>query len=441
MSVDTLPPALARLGLEAPEALLRPTAPGVDGAAILQALQAAMLAQLTPGAAVSTAQRQQVLLAAGRRLLARPETLRSALHLAEQAGRDSALTAPFVNLRIVALERLKDRGGLIRTLNRIIAARALPEPVAQLVAGAAERHDIRQLLALPGALHATGWGPWVDDLPAQLDALAQVVPSPAVSEAAIEHLFRHSRAGTRSYDDYRARLLHGVNLGRYLFYLRNRTSALGAAQEGAQSAPEDQRIMRRWHSEIGALVRLPDASLLQQAEAQGRTLLVLGSHGGANALLGRSMENCSLPRSSITQNVSADREGSFNISTLAPDATLRFAKLIKMARRSPRLVFMFPDGAVGDTAVVEVQGRKLHIGRGGASLAWFTRALPFFTRTVIEDGAIVLRLVPGPAVEEGEEMERYEKRLNAFYADCLREILAGPPENIGELVNKFNPPK
>lgn len=440
MSVDTLPPAIARLGLEAPEALLRPAAPGTDGAAILQALQAAMHEQLAPGAPVTAAQRQQVLLAAGRRLLARPETLKSALHLAEHAGREATLSAPFVNLRIVALERLKDRGGLIRALNRIIAARPMPEAVAQLVVGAAERHDIRQLFALPGRLHAVGWGAWSDDLPAQLDALAGVTPSPAVSEAAIEHLFRHSRAGIRSYDEYRTRLLHGVNLGRYLFYLRNRTSALGSAPEGAQTTAEDQRIAQRWRA-IDGLLQLPDVALLQAAEARGQTLLMLGSHGGANALLGRSMDGCTLPRSSITQNVSADREGSFNISTLAPDATLRFAKLIKMARRSPRMVFMFPDGAVGDTTAIEVQGRKLHIGRGAASLAWFTRALPFFARTVIEDGAIVLRLLPGPEQKDGEEMERYEKRLNAFYAECLRDILAGPPENIGDLVNKFNPPK
>jgi len=440
MTVDTLPPAIARLGLEAPEALLHPAAPGPDGAAILQALQAAMHEHLTPGAPISAAQRQQVLLAAGQRLLTRAETLKSALHLAEQAGHNATLSAPFVNLRIVALERMKDRGGLIRALNRIIAARPMPEAVAQLVVRAAERHDIRQLFALPGTLHAVGWGAWTDDLPAQLDALAQVTPSPEVSEAAIEHLFRHSRAGIRSYDEYRTRLLHGVNLSRYLFYLRNRTSALGAAPEGTQSTAEDQRIAQRWRA-IDRLLQLPDAGLLQAAEAQGQTLLMLGSHGGANALLGRSMDGCSLPRSSITQNVSADREGSFNISTLAPDATLRFAKLIKMARRNPRMIFMFPDGAVGDTAVVEVQGRKLHIGRGAASLAWFTRAQSFFTRTVIEDGAIVLRLFPGPGPKQAEQMEHYEKRLNDFYASCLRDILAGPPENIGDLVNKFNPPK
>lgn len=442
MSVDTLPPAIARLGLENAQALLRPTLPGPDGAAILQALQMSMHEQLTPGAPISVAQRQQVLLAAGKRLLARPATLQSALHLAEQAGSDAALSAPFVNLRIVALERLKNRSALIRALNRIVAARPMPETVAQLVIAAAERNDIRQLLTLPAAQHAVGWGPWLDDLPAQLDALAQVVPSPGVSEEAIRHLFRQSRAGIRSYDEYRTRLLHGVSLGRYIFYMRNLFQLCngGAAQPDGPRSADEVRVAQRWQ-EINQLLHLPDTGLLQAAEAQGRPLLILGSHGGVNAMLGRSMQGCTLPRSSITQNVSADREDSFNISTLAPDATLRFAKLIKMARRAPRVIFMFPDGAVGDTTLIEVQGRKLHIGRGAASLAWFTAALPFFARTVIEDGAILLRLLPGPAAQEGEKMERYEKRLNGFYADCLRDILAGPPENIGDLVNKFNPPK
>ncbi|MBN2631544.1 MAG: hypothetical protein JXR75_13520 [Rhodobacteraceae bacterium] len=441
MSLRTVPPAIAHLGLENAQALLYPTVPGVDGTAILQALQRAMLEQITPDRCMSADLRHSILQTAGHWLLARPETLASALHLSEHAGADAVRSAPFVDIRLRALERMKNRGAMIRNVNRLVAGTQLTENAETLLIAAIRRNDIAQLISLPGRLHEIAWGPMRADLHAQINALAEVMPSPAVSEDAIRYVFERSTSGIGDYGTYRARLLLGVNFGRYLFYVRDRMSTLSTRREGAPSPDAaDRQLIGRW-SEIQKRVQTPDNARVLAEHDATRSLLMLGSHSGANAILGRALDGCRLPSSSISNNVSADGPDTFNISMLAPDSALRFAKLIKMAKRQPRSIFLFPDGAIGDTQVIEVLGRKMRIGKGAASLAYFTRATPYFAQTVLEDTTITIRLRRGPDCDHDAEKEQYEQRLNDFYAECLGDILHGPPENIGNLIIPFTPPK
>jgi hypothetical protein len=111
----------------------------------------------------------------------------------------------------------------------------------------------------------------------------------------------------------------------------------------------------------------------------------------------------------------------------------RFLQVIKIARKNPHVINIFPDGPRGaDKITRQVGPLRLEIAQGAPSLAWNTKALTWFGRSDLSlDGRITSRLIRGPDPKDFRSREAYtEAFLDAMIEQWL-QIALGPVQDIG----------
>lgn len=273
-----LPAAFARLGLSDPAALF--DAPGLDGAAIRQALDTALdRVPAVPGQPAAF-DRQRLLAEAGRFLLADPPRLSEAIHLTRRADPALADSAPLAHIRLIALWRLGDRDATVAEADRVLC---LP------------RHSPRERRVLRDAL--IGWG--VERLlPVRMDHLADFWPD---LEAAIADphatltrdadlitanpmmlrllsVLGHGGEGAGD-ADFRRRFLWGAEWHRRILFTRLLGRLIQQDTPPARWTAAGQAVFDLL-ARLEALFMPADLSALTAACAAGRSVVVVHAHAG-----------------------------------------------------------------------------------------------------------------------------------------------------------------
>jgi len=427
---------VARLQIADPARLFG--ANGPDGAAIGRAIEQAIAAQGALPPVLPPHLRHLIIAEAGRTLLHAGNLPREAIALTDAVPewRD---TPPMAHIRLLALHQIEGFGKVASETDRLVAASPVTPDMQRVLRHVNASVGLGQsaLTATPRLLRFL----WGRPTGAFIDTLntfrADPMPMPPF-EPAIAALYAATESGITDYEEYRNRCLWGLMAWNYTEYLLRTCNAIRAAHDDPGLMPTDPRLSdeeSRLLSNVGQLmsmIRLPALPTAPPEPGAERTQLMMGSHTGMCCLLELATPEQDLPRTLISHGLRPDVGTAFNISTAAPDANFRFARLLKMIRKSPRHILLYPDGAAGETAEVTVLGRKMHhIGRGAALLAYYGKADTHMLLSEWHGDEIHLRRIVGPTVQDGESLADFESRLLGFYAGHLERIYKGPPEDIG----------
>lgn len=406
--------------------------------AVEQALEEAIAAAGYRGGAAPPPLRHRILDLAARKLLTNPATLRSALLLTQAAGKGIADRPSLANIRLVALQRMGSRNQFVHEANRLLTVFDGDAGVERMIAEIAAKSGWKHLVYLPPTWHDTAWGTLHADLALKFAELHEIVPSPNLPDAVIEHLRAARREKAISVSEFRSRLIFGVNLNRYLKFVRARAEMAQRRGTRGESLPEPDRvILALWQKIVRDLDVSQVVEMLSQRDPD-RSILILSAHTGVVTLLERALEEVDLPKTTIGNRPGPDRDGRFNVATIAPDAAMKFAKLVKMAKKSPRAIHLFPDGGMGEQVPVTILGSSVPIGVGAGTLAHFGRADSYFVQSHCTGEGLQLRLRKGPVATQYHSPEALKAAVNDFYAGCLSDIAAGPPEDIGNLASAIH---
>lgn len=261
-----------------------------------------------------------------------------------------------------------------------------------------------------------------------LSGPARVAVPPPQMEALVSGLI-HTRGNPEDTpDDLLRRLLWGQNVDIYIKFLRRFSLPF------LNCMPDDPtaRKLLRLNHELGGALILDDASPLQAAAAT-QSVLLSTAHAGASEVEWQLFGHVDLPMALVAANSDTTLRGT-NRLTLGTqgDFQANFLKLVKIVKKSPHLIRIFPDGPKGgDLLEFDLLGRKIRLGQGAATLAWHARAATFFTGTRWEGAKIRIYLRQGPVADKGMGREAFDQAFYAFYLDCLKEIVLGAPEDMG----------
>ena len=165
-----------------------------------------------------------------------------------------------------------------------------------------------------------------------------------------------------------------------------------------------------------------------------RGVVVLQSHAGRRGLISRMLGSLDYPISfvgRVCRPCEVER-GDFNFSTVAPNMTLEFLKLVKLHRKEPRITRIFPDGHDGsEQRQIDLFGRSCSVAMGASTLAWYGKAVLVFAKTHWTGDGWRVDLEMGPDFATYSDKEAADAAFVEFYADSLRKILLGPLRDFG----------
>lgn len=228
--------------------------------------------------------------------------------------------------------------------------------------------------------------------------------------------------------DFARRLTWGLAAEMYLrfLFLARRPPGLW------RDADPETRAFQALCAQIDPLHRVETAAPFAAARATGRSIVITRAHTGVSCYFGRQFADPGLPQIRIAANSKEDQSTKDNVAfATRGDFKLNFVKLVKMIRKTPSFVSIFPDGGFGgDLVSSDLFGSQIRLGQGAATLAWHGRAETFFYCGVWRDGHVVSRLVPGPSATDFDDRAAFDAAFYGFYIDQLRQIVLGPAEDM-----------
>lgn len=420
----------APLNLRDPSALF--DAPEVDGTVIRMALCAAIHKVPPEPDQPPGFLRLRLLAEAGRILLADPSHLAEAIHLTRAAAPDLADTAPLAHIRLIAMFRGGDHAGTATEADRVLQSGSLAPSGRKIIWDTLFRWNLERSLP-PRTEYLPYYWPDVDA--AIADPFGKVYPAPNGLVDRIGPAI--ARLNDRAPDDevFLNRIRWGSEVQRRTEDIQ-RVSGIARGKPTALRTALEGKLLELQQA-INATVTGIDLGLMAEHIDAGRSVLIAQAHAG-HLHSGALRLPSPFPYSLVANVVGpATRPQDFNLSPLSPNATMGFAKLAKLMRKSPRVVRIFPDGAAGEGMTISVLGHPVRIGRGAATLAYLGKAATYFVTSHWTGSGFSFSLQVGPLGSDYADLETFEQAFGEFYARCLERIVLGPPEDIAPVPNRF----
>ncbi len=227
------------------------------------------------------------------------------------------------------------------------------------------------------------------------------------------------------------KLIWGRAAREYFSFLTRYAGQSKPLSGASSEAMADHRI-RALADELHDVVQLPDPNPLLKAAESGRTVVLLAAHAGITDLSRDLLSVVDLPVVQIAAHTKTNLSNP-RLLKLGTHGNFQadFLKVVKACRKNPHLVRLFPDGGKGgDQEMVNVAGRLVPVGKGGAMLARQARAQVMFFGTRWRQGKLQFYVHKGPRAEKGVSAAEFDTAFFEFYAKCMEEIAMGPPENM-----------
>jgi hypothetical protein len=430
-------PLIAKLGLPAHVTQNRDLPEGIDGAAIVGALEAAIaemvpLLGLCPERDPLPGQVLRIVATAAKSLLSNPMRLREAVYLTEQARPDQKDGAALAHIRILGLAKLGEGPLLMAEIARLTALEPPNPALRDVLKGFDARKTLKAAFQQRAENHRLVWGDIPDDLAAHVRSMPERGLSARVPDRLIDFLFKLRPEEERDRAGFIDRLAWGMEAYYYMIFIVKCALKLRPiSEEGGVLTDEESRVFALFQ-QIPDFVCTPDLTPLHEARASGRNIVVVEAHAGMAMLNNLDIVKIGMPVSVIAQlEVPAKEHDHFNIAASGDDVQTRFLKLMKLLKRQQRLVLVFPDGAAGEVVELDLFGRPVKVGRGGAMLAYHGRAVTFFVNSRWDGMRFRLSLVPGPEATGDTPREVFEAEFHQFYLDRLKDIVMSAPEDMG----------
>lgn len=375
----------------------------------------------------------QIILQAGQRLLEQKEHSAAALQLALNTPEPFADMAGVALLRCRALIRTGQRDAAVIEADRLLALLPGNDARDRTIVALMKAHGLHPRLRARLSLHDLIWGPPGATAIQTLESLDLSTYSAFFDDQLLQYLLELRGAPDQEKQALRKALSWGVAAGHYRRFLagalnENRNRRHGDRREVPGLNPDYLKSCRR-------LTESRPSHVLERLVAQGRSVVLLQSHSGARGVISQSLATLNCPLSLVGKGARAvrNRPGDYNMTTgTAIDLPLQFLKLTKLARQGQRLIRLFPDGSDGsEFAEIDLFGRKVPIGLGGATLALHGKAVLAFARTRWTGEGWAVDVEIGPDLAQVANRAEAERLLLEFYAANLRRILLGPAEDIG----------
>ena len=223
------------------------------------------------------------------------------------------------------------------------------------------------------------------------------------------------------------RLAWGRAAGDYMFFLarfRGRN-----AQRPDLNADERQIVALA--NAVEAMYQPADMTAFLARRDEGRSLLVAENHAGSTSFNRKILRRSGLPDTLVAGNSRTDLETQDAMKLgVRGDSNRDFLKLVKILKRQQRLIRIFPDGHAGERRDMPFLGTTVSFGLGAATLAWHANAAVFTSGSSWRDGRLGMVLHEGPLVDKTADRDAFDDAFYSFYAEKLRAIALGPPEDI-----------
>lgn len=421
-------PSLSRLDLSDQGELFGITHEGIDGTVIRHALVTA-LNRVPEGPALPwTGWRLRVLAEAGRILLSEAQNFAAAIRLTQVAAPSLSDTAALAHVRLIAMWQMGLRNETIDEANRIMALSSLPLIGRKVIRDALRKWNIERSL-LCRIEHLYDFWPDVDSAIADPFGVVNA-DGPQVY---IDYIGPNI-ARINGLQPDNAAFLNGMKWGsevhRRILYTR-RLAQIIKHKPVAQINYLEEKVLELERSIYNHIVDIDISTLEMHVNCQ-RSVIIANAHAGLSTAhhLGL-LPSVPFPYSVVSEAAGpAVRPQDYHLATGGPNVALGFAKLAKLMKSSPRVVRIFPDGGAGELMDISICGQNVKIGRGAASLAYLGKAATFFSSSHWTGSRFVFSMVPGPVASDYADRETFEHDFAGFYANCLEQIVLGPPEDM-----------
>lgn len=341
-------------------------------------------------------------------------------------------------LRCRALWQIGRLRSTIPEINRLMRPGGRREDVLPVLRDFVDAYALHHRIAACPDDHEWIWGEISEDLRAKITRLESAKVSNLLPGKTVDFLYHHRNDITMSKGEFIERLNWGASAQKYVRYLHKCASHISAQRVLGKAISERDLKILALRNQIPALRMSPDLFEINTACRNRKSIVVLMAHAGLLGIPDALFRTTGLPLTTMSRRAgNSEIPGNFNISSQDENIALKFLTLIKMMKKQPRLVRIFPDGADGDTIDATVFERKIRIGRGAASIAFHTGAATFFSTNRWTGTGIAHDMIPGPVREDGMSAEDYQSLFCRFYAGCLEGVISGPPEDIGDDIGGF----
>ena len=375
-----------------------------------------------------------IIATAGRLLLEKKDQYQTALHLAQNTPERLADRTGVAVLRCRALIQLRQRDEAVAEADRLLALLPVNDQRDRALVGLLQSVFLHHDLQASFRLHDLLWGPPGATVTETLQKLDAATYFTSFGPPLLRFLLRIRNQPVTEMKVLRENLAWGLAASYYRKFLGNALLDL-RRQRQADPKASAAGITEAYLDSAFRISDAPTDPTLQALVAQGRSVVLLQSHSGARGVISQSFAELDCPLSMVGKGsrVVRNREGDFNITTgTASDLPLQFLKLAKLARKGPRVIRLLPDGADGsEFGEIELFGRKVRIGLGGATLALHGKAVLAFAKTRWTGDGWAAEVAIGPDLAAVKDRAAAEKLFLDFYAESLRKILLGPAQDIG----------
>jgi hypothetical protein len=414
-----------RIGIARPEQLFESCPPGVSAGEIARALRKANMS-INAGQSPSTDhQRLQILCEAGKTLIEKAGLLESAVYLSRFADAALADTAPLVHIRLIALYRSGKIDEVTREAERVLQSAKEGTQTSKIVRNSLRQWHLERRIA-PKTSHLLGY---FDDpetaLQMPFKSVSPSGPYPLVER--IVPVVAELRNEASSREKLSERIKWGVQAHRQMVYLRRVVSGLADKKDTSDS----EKFFLSLHASHQSRIDFIDPADILSDIAEGRSVVLADLHAGMMTVQSYGMPFGSVPMSVVSMYPGrVSRPQDFHMGVSGNSVQRDLAKLVKLMRKDPRVVRIFPDGGFGEKSTLDVLGRRVEIGKGGASISWTGRAVVYSGRSVWNGERFAMELHRGPSSADYTSFEDFEAAFNSFYAARIDAVLRGAPEDM-----------
>jgi hypothetical protein len=381
-----------------------------------------------------TMPQQQAIVAiitAGHWLMTRKLHNEATLLLAQSTPGRVCDLAEIAVLRCRALVRLGRRDDAVAEADRLLALRPGNEARDRALVAFLKTHLLHDQLRAHWALHDLIWGAPGGTVVETLESLDLSTYRRAFDDPLLHYLLKVRGQPEADQDALRDALAWGLAANHYRKFISRSFQEKRRRERGAGDPGPSAAYLKSCRQITEAR---PNRTLARLV-AEGRAVVLLQSHCGVRGVVSQSLAELACPLSLVgrVERLVRQRTGDFNISTSTPaDLPLQFLKLAKLARQGPRVIRLLPDGGDGSAfADIDLFGRKVQIGLGGALLAQQGKAVLAFARTRWTGAGWAVEVDIGPDLAGVTDRAEAEALFADFYAASLRGILRGPARDIG----------
>ena len=278
------------------------------------------------------------------------------------------------------------------------------------------------------------WGDIPADLRTGIQELEVSQARGFINEALIEKHYALRQPAEMSLAEFSTQMRLSNAISNYIDFLGLFFLGIEPKLLKGETLTDDEQAIYNLYRQISTLSDKPDLKTIERLKSDGHSIVLLQAHTGFKDSQFLGLNDWDIPITQVTNSrVRTANDKSLDVvSPVAEGIQIAYMRLIKSMRSKQRLVLIHPDGSHGqDLDEHTLLGVKVMMGKGVANIAYSGRAATFFLSTGWDGMRFKTTLIPSPSANATEERELFEDRLTTFYLDCVRDVLLGPPQNMG----------